>query len=166
MFLTENLYRCHSLWKGCSFIFQKCRKCVSDRSNHQGGVRLTVAVLHTHRVLHCNLVTPCLARGWYKLTFLPTPPRQVHTQLHDAYLRQEQLTLNEITLSLTHKGQADHSLAKTLPLLSRPSVCAALLPLRASCHHSFSLDSSLTSLVACCHWHILIRVSSFDFCCI
>lgn len=127
MFLTENLDGCHSLWKGCSSIFQKCRKCVSDRSNRQGGVRLAVAVLHNHHVVRCNLVIPCLARGWYKLTFLPTPPRQVHTQLHDAYLRKEQLTLNEITHSLTHKGQADHSLAETLPLLSRPSVCATPL---------------------------------------
>lgn len=54
----------------------------------------------------------------------------VHTQLDDAYLCQEQLALNEITLSLTNKGQDDHSLAKTLPLPSHPSVRAApsLLP--------------------------------------
>lgn len=87
-----------------------------------------MAVLHTHRALY---QLPCLARSWYRLTFLPTPPRQVHTQLDDAYLCQEQLALKEITLSLTHKGQDDHSLAKTLPLLSRPSVCAAPLLLPA-----------------------------------
>lgn len=63
-----------------------------------------MAVLHTHRVLCRNLVSPCLARGWNRLTFLPTPPRQVHTQLDDAYLCQEQLVLDEIMLSLTHKG--------------------------------------------------------------
>lgn len=91
-----------------------------------------MAVLHTHRVLSCNLVFLSGSR----LVQAHIPPHfspsgtTVHTQLDDAYLCQEQLALNEITLSLTNKGQDDHSLAKTLPLPSHPSVRAApsLLP--------------------------------------
>lgn len=115
---------------------------MSDKSNYQSGVRLLMAGLHTLRVLCCNLVIPCLARGLN--TFLPTPPCQVHTLLDDAYLCQEQLAPNEITLSLTHKGQADHSVAKTLRLC-RPARVFAPPP---SLHPALLLMLAATVLLA------------------
>lgn len=113
------------------WIFKKGQKGVSDRNSHQTGLQPKRAVPHTYPALRCGYFLP-----GSRLVQAHIPPHSspsgtwVHTQLDDTYLCQEQRTLNEITLSLTHKGQADHSLAKTLRLRRRPSerTAPSLLP--------------------------------------
>lgn len=84
------------------------------------------ASLSNTSVWHSNIMTALrtvlyscrdlsrFSQGWYRLTFLTTPLSQAFTShtAWDAYLCQEQLTQGEIMRSLTHKGQADHSVTK------------------------------------------------------
>lgn len=68
--------------------------------------------------LHCTAAANCRVsvRAGHRLTFLSTPSEATTSNTAwDAYLRQEQLTQKQITLSLTHKGQADHSHAELSP---------------------------------------------------
>lgn len=80
----------------------------------------------------------------------------VHTQLEDAYLCQKQLTQDKITLSLTHKGQADHSLAK-LSIHSPRLFCPFCIPHKAMWRLLFSLGCpTLCDNIMClCTWFFI-----------
>lgn len=68
-------------------------------------------------MLRRNRDLSCFSQGWYRLTFLTTPLSQACSShaAWDAYLCHGQLKQDKIILSLTHKGQVDHSLTKVSP---------------------------------------------------